>query len=84
MPYVIVQMSSDQCANDYCGDYGTCYIINSQLNVVSAVSSRTYLASLLFLTMSNLVFLLPICVALYRRCYIESRSSTSRTCSSRR
>ncbi len=29
-------MVSDQCANNYCGDYGTCYIINSQLNLVSA------------------------------------------------
>lgn len=83
-------MASDQCSNDYCGDYGTCYIINSQLNLVSAckcsggyegygctdgrnaIPSRIYLASVLFLTTSNLVFLLPILLALYRKWYIES------------
>ena len=90
VPYAVIQISSDQCANDYCGDYGTCYIINSQLNLVSAckcsggyegygctdsrnaIPSRVYLASVLFLTTSNLVFLFPICLALYRRWYIES------------
>jgi hypothetical protein len=81
---------SDQRANDYCGDYGTCYIINSQLNLVSAckctggyegygcrdstnaIPARTYLASVLFLTLSNLVFLIPIVVAAYRGWYIEA------------
>lgn len=90
VPYAIVQIASDQCANNYCGDHGTCYIINSQLNLVSgckckggyqgygctddskAISSSIYLASVLFLTMSNLVFLLPISLALYRRWYIEA------------
>lgn len=37
-----------------------------------AVPARLYLASVLFLTTSNLVFLLPICLAIYRRWYIES------------
>ncbi len=90
VPYAVIQISSDQCANDYCGEYGTCYIVNSQLNLVStckcsggfegygcsdsrnAIPSRVYLASVLFLTTSNLIFLLPICLALYRRWYIES------------
>lgn len=36
VPYAVIQIVSDQCSNDYCGDYGTCYIINSQLNLVSA------------------------------------------------
>ncbi len=36
VPYAVIKMSSDQCANDYCGEYGTCYIINSQLNLVSS------------------------------------------------
>ncbi len=90
VPYVVAQLSSDQCANNYCGEHGTCYIINSQLNLVSgckctggyqgygctdgteATSSATFLASVLFLTMSNLVFVLPIALALYRRWYIEA------------
>lgn len=90
IPHALIQISSDQCANDYCGDYGTCYIINSQLNLVSAckcsggyegfgctdgrnaIPARIYLASVLFLTTSNLVFLLPICLAIYRKWYIES------------
>lgn len=90
VPYVVAQLSSDQCANNYCGEHGTCYIINSQLNLVSgckcsggyqgygctdssdATSSATFLASVLFLTMSNLVFMLPISLALYRRWYIEA------------
>ncbi|CAF0788957.1 unnamed protein product [Brachionus calyciflorus] len=90
VPHALIQISSDQCANDYCGDYGTCYIINSQLNLVSAckcsggyegfgctdgrnaIPARIYLASVLFLTTSNLVFLLPICLAIYRKWYIES------------
>ena len=90
VPYAVIQVASDQCSNDYCGDYGTCYIINSQLNLVSAckcsggyegygctdgrnaIPSRIYLASVLFLTTSNLVFLLPILLALYRKWYIES------------
>lgn len=90
VPYAVIQISSDQCANDYCGEYGTCYIVNSQLNLVStckcsggyegygctdsrtAISSRISIASVIFLTTSNLVFLLPIGLALYRRWYIES------------
>lgn len=90
VPYVVAQMSSDQCANNYCGEHGTCYIINSNLNLVSgckctggyqgygctdgkaAISSATYLVSVLFLTLSNLVFVLPIALALYRRWYIEA------------
>jgi len=90
VPYAVIKMSSDQCANDYCGEYGTCYIINSQLNLVSsckcsggytgygctddssAVSASFYLSSVLFLTLSNLVFLLPIALAIYRGWYIES------------
>ena len=81
---------SDQCANDYCGQFGTCYIINSQLNLVSAckcqggyegydctdatnaVPMPVYLSSILFLTLSNLVFLLPIAMAIYRGWYIEA------------
>ena len=38
----------------------------------NAISARTYLISVLMLTTSNLIFLLPICLALYRRWYIES------------
>jgi hypothetical protein len=38
----------------------------------NAVPGRIYLASVLFLTLSNLVFLIPICVATYRRWYIEA------------
>jgi hypothetical protein len=90
IPHSTIHVVSDQCANDYCGDYGTCFIINSQLNLVSAckctagfrgygctdstnaVSKSTYLASILFLTMSNLVFIFPILLALKRRWYIES------------
>lgn len=86
----MVQIVSDQCANDYCGDYGTCYIINSQLNLVSAckcsggyegygctdgtnaIPARIYLASVLFLTLSNMVFIIPIGVAIYRQWYIEA------------
>lgn len=90
VPYAVIQMSSDQCSNDYCSEYGNCFIVNSQLNVFSAckciggyegygctdsrnaISSKTYLASVLFLTLSNLMFLLPIITALYRGWYIES------------
>ena len=90
VPYAVIQISSDQCANDYCGDYGTCYIINSQLNLVSAckcsggyegygctdsrnaIPGSTYLASVLFLTLSNMLFFIPICLAVYRRWYIEA------------
>ena len=36
VPYTVIQISSDQCANDYCGEFGTCYIVNSQLNMFSA------------------------------------------------
>ncbi len=90
VPYVVAQLSSDQCANNYCGEYGTCYIVNSNLNLVSAckciggyqgygctdasnaVSLQIHLVSVLFLTLSNLVFLLPIGLALYRRWYIEA------------
>jgi len=90
IPYVVAQLSSDQCANNYCGEHGTCYIVNSNLNLVSAckctggyqgygctdasnaISLQIHLVSVLFLTLSNLVFLLPIGLALYRRWYIEA------------
>ena len=38
----------------------------------SAISASFYLSSVLFLTLSNLVFLLPIALAIYRGWYIES------------
>lgn len=86
----ILQVASDQCANDYCGDYGTCNIVNSQTNLFSACKCKAsyqgygctdasgadslsgYIGKVLFLTLSNLVFIAPVFLALHRRWFIES------------
>jgi hypothetical protein len=86
----IIQVITDQCTLDYCGDYGTCNIANSQNNIYSSCQCNTgyigygctesssifvlsgYVGKVLFLTMSNLLFMLPVLLALYRRWYIES------------
>jgi hypothetical protein len=41
-------------------------------DATNAISTRIYLASVLFLTLSNMIFMFPICLALYRRWYIEA------------
>lgn len=89
-----VQVSTDQCANNYCGDYGTCNVVAIGTNLISVCQcSNSYsgyacLAStitnvtikyssnnvgeVLFLTLSNLIFLAPIFLALDRRYFIEA------------